>query len=59
MKNVLAAGTAGLKTGDDEFELVSPRLITEEAARRQLPASAKLPPKVWRISEYLQMDVRR
>ena len=59
VKNVLAAGTADLKIGHDEFDLVSPRLVTKDVAWQQMPASAKAPPKFLRVTEYLQMDVRR
>jgi deazaflavin-dependent oxidoreductase (nitroreductase family) len=58
-KNVLAAGTAKLNIGTDEFELVSPRLVTKEEAWRQLPAGTKGPAKFLHITEYLQMDIRR
>ncbi len=53
VKNVLAAGTASLKIGGDELELVSARLVTEEAAWRQLPSATKAPPRFLRVSEYL------
>ena len=59
VKNVLAAGTAGLKIGGDEFELVSPRLVTKDVAWQQLPATTKAPPDFMRVTELLQMDIRR
>ena len=43
----------------DEFELVSPRLVTKDVARHQLPATTKAPPNFLRVTEYLQMDIRR
>ena len=59
VKNVLAAGTASLKVGGDEFELVSPRLVTKGVAWQQLPATTKAPPDFLRVTEFLQMDIRR
>ena len=59
VKNVLEAGTAGLQIGADEFELVSPRLVTKDVAWQQLPATTKAPPKFARVTEYLQMDIQR
>jgi deazaflavin-dependent oxidoreductase (nitroreductase family) len=59
VKNVLAAGTAGLKIGGDEFELMSPRLVTKDVAWQQLPEATKAPPRFLRVSEFLQMDIRR
>lgn len=59
VKNVLAAGTARLRIGGDEIDLVSPRLVTEEAAWQQLPDSTKAPPKFLRVTEFLQMDIGR
>ena len=59
VKNVLAAGTAGLEIGGDEFDLVSPRLVTKDVAWRRLPASTKAPPNFLRVTEFLQMDIRR
>ncbi len=59
LKNVLEAGAAGLKIGADEFELVSPRLVTKDVAWQQLPATTKAPPNFLRVTEYLQMDIHR
>lgn len=58
VKNVLATGTATLKVGDDEFELISPRLVTKEEALRQLPASTKPPANFLGVTDYLLMDSR-
>ena len=58
-KNVLAAGTASLKVGGDEFELVSPRLVTKDVAWQLLPSTVKAPPNFLRITEFLQMDIRQ
>jgi len=57
VKNVLAAGTASLKVGGEEFDLKSPRLITKDAAWEQIDAAAKAPPNFLRVTEYLQMDI--
>ena len=59
VQNVLASGAATLKIGGDEFELVSPRLISKENAWQLLPTTTKAPPSFLRVTEYLQMDVRR
>jgi deazaflavin-dependent oxidoreductase (nitroreductase family) len=58
VQNILAAGTASLRVGRDEFELVSPRLVTKDVAWQRLPATAKPPPEFLRVTEYLQMDLR-
>ena len=58
-KNILAAGTARLKVGAKDLDLVSPRVITKDAAWEQLPATTKAPPTYLRITEYLQMDIGR
>jgi deazaflavin-dependent oxidoreductase (nitroreductase family) len=59
VRNVLAAGTATLEIDDDEIELLSPRLVSKEVAWQLLPATTKAPPDYLRVTEYLQMDVRR
>lgn len=59
VKNVLAAGTARLTIDGTDFDLVSPRLVTKDAAWELLPATTKAPPRLLQISEYLQMDTRR
>lgn len=58
VKNVLAAGTASLRIGGEEFELASPRVVTKDVAWRQLPATTKPPPDFLRVTEFLQMDTR-
>jgi deazaflavin-dependent oxidoreductase (nitroreductase family) len=58
VKNVLAAATAHLEVGDDEFDLVNPRVVTKEIAWQQLPATTKAPPAFLNITEYLQMDIK-
>ncbi len=59
VKNIIAAGTASLRVKGEEIPLKSPRVITEEAAWELLPPTTKRPPKLLRISEYLQMDISR
>lgn len=58
VKNVMAAGTAGLTVGEDEFELTSPRLVSKEVAWEQVPEGTKAPPGFLRVTEFLQMDIR-
>ena len=59
VQNVLAAGAATVKVGSDRFELVSPRVISKKDAWKLLPESTKAPADFLRVTEYLQMDVRR
>lgn len=59
VRNVLAAGTATLRIGGEEVDLVSPRLVSEDLAWERLPETAKPPPGWLKVTEYLQMDVRR
>jgi deazaflavin-dependent oxidoreductase (nitroreductase family) len=59
VKNVLAAGTASLEIDGEEIKLVSPRLVPEDVAWQRLPVDTKAPPKVLRVSEFLQVDVRK
>ena len=59
VKNVLAAGSARLESGGETFDLVSPRLVTEEAAWQQLSPGTKPPAGFLKVGEYLQMDIRR
>lgn len=59
VQNVLAAGAATLEIDGDEFELVSPRLVSKQDAWQQLSATTKAPPEFLRVTEYLQMDARR
>ncbi len=59
VKNVLAAGTARLKIGGEELELVAPRVVTKDVAWRKLPATTKAPAGYLRVTEFLEMDVRK
>ncbi len=58
VKNILAAGTARLTIGDEEIDLVSPRLVSKDVAWPQMAEVTKEPPKFLRITEFLQMDSR-
>ena len=59
VQNVLAAGAATLEIDGDVFVLVSPRLVSKEVAWQLLPATTEAPANYLRVTEYLQMDVRR
>ncbi len=59
VQNVLAAGAAALEIDGDEFELMSPRLVSKEDASQLLATTTKAPPDYLRVTEYLQMDLRR
>ncbi len=59
VRNVLAAGTAGLRIDGEDVDLGSPRSVTEDVARQLLPATTKKPPNFLRITEFLQMDTCR
>ena len=56
-RNVLAAGEARLTVDDRELALTNPRLIPREAARALVPDAVKLPQRLFRVSEFLQMDL--
>jgi len=58
VQNVLAAGTATLEIDGDEFDLVSPRVVSKDDAWQLLSPTAKAPPGYLRVTEYLQMDLR-
>jgi deazaflavin-dependent oxidoreductase (nitroreductase family) len=58
VKNVMAAGSAQLAVEGEEYDLVSPRLITKEEAAAVVPAETNLQPGRVKGIEYLQMDVR-
>lgn len=57
VQNVLTAGEARLEVGDEEFGLVNPRIVSEEAAWEQLPETTKAVPGLF-TPDYLQMDIR-
>lgn len=56
VQNVLAAGKATIEIDDEEHELVSPRLVDEDDAWRDLPPDTKRPPSFLNVTEFLQMD---
>ena len=59
VQNVLAAGAATLEIEGEEFELMSPRLVSKEDAWQLVSTTTKAPPDYLRVTEYLQMDLRR
>ena len=59
VKNVLAAGRCSLTIDANEFQLVRPRVVTEEVEFELLPATAKPPAGFLHVTEYLRMDTVR
>ena len=59
VKNVLADGKASLRLDGDDIDLVSPRVVDWDIGWAQMPASAKPPASFLKVTEFLQMDVRR
>jgi deazaflavin-dependent oxidoreductase (nitroreductase family) len=59
VKNIMASGSAHLKARGEEFDLVSPRLVTKDEAWQQLAETTKPIPDYMNVTEYLQMDIRR
>ncbi|MGW5106660.1 nitroreductase family deazaflavin-dependent oxidoreductase [Nocardia sp. NPDC004123] len=57
VRNVLAAGGASLRIGGRDVELAAPRIVGETEAFQALPADAARPPKLFRITEFLRMDL--
>lgn len=57
VKNVLAAGKAHLEIRGDEWDLVSPRLITREEAAQIASADVNLQPGRIKGLEYLLMEI--
>ena len=53
VQNVMAAAHAWLKIDGEDVELVRPRIVGED----NLPAGVAPPPRIFRISEYLRMDI--
>jgi deazaflavin-dependent oxidoreductase (nitroreductase family) len=58
VRNILAAGAARLRTGGEEFELTSPRMVRKADVWSTLPAGTKTPPGIKDDSELLRMDLR-
>ena len=59
VKNIMVSGSAQLRVDGNDVDLISPRLITKEAAFQQMPATTKAPPGFLNVTEFLQMDLRR
>ena len=59
VKNIMASGTAHLTKDGEDFDLVSPRLVSKDAAFEQMSADTKELPKFLNVTDFLQMDVRR
>ena len=59
VKNVLADRKASLRLDGNDIDLVSPRVVDWDIGWAQMPASAKPPASFLRVTEFLQMDVRR
>ena len=57
VKNVLAAGTAGLAIDGEEIQLESPRMVRKGDVWALLPAGTKTPPGIKEGTELLRMDV--
>jgi deazaflavin-dependent oxidoreductase (nitroreductase family) len=57
VRNVLAAGHAGLRIDQQELELTAPRLISGDEAWAAIGDGVKRPPSVLKITEYLRMDL--
>ncbi len=55
VENILASGSASLSIDGDEIALVSPRLISKDAARELLEDDV-MPPGFLKVTEFLQMD---
>lgn len=58
VQNVMAAGSAKLSVGDDDFDLTLPRLITKAEAAAVVSPETNLQPGRVKGIEYLQMDIR-
>jgi deazaflavin-dependent oxidoreductase (nitroreductase family) len=57
VRNVLSAGEARLINDGVVHRLVTPRIITHDEARKQLPDTLKAPPGFFNVTEYLRMDL--
>jgi deazaflavin-dependent oxidoreductase (nitroreductase family) len=57
VKNVMAAGGASLAIEGREVGLVEPRVVSEDAVRRQLREAGQPMPRNPRDAEYLRMDI--
>jgi len=59
LRNVMAAGAAGLRIDGREIELVNARLVRKDIVWPLLPAGTKTPPGIKKETELLRMDIRR
>ncbi|MYS84771.1 nitroreductase family deazaflavin-dependent oxidoreductase [Embleya scabrispora] len=57
VRNVLAADGARLRVGGKDVRLAAPRLIGEVEAFQALSDDVARPPKLFRITEFLRMDL--
>ncbi len=57
VRNVIASGNGRLEIDGEEFELVSPRLVSEGVALPLLPGTLEPPPGFLKVTDYLLMDV--
>lgn len=57
VRNILHAGTARLRIGDDVTELVAPRLCPGDEVEPLLPDGVSLPPGFLKVNHFLRMDV--
>ncbi|MFE5480495.1 MULTISPECIES: nitroreductase family deazaflavin-dependent oxidoreductase [unclassified Nocardia] len=57
VQNILAAGTAQLRTDGREVALTAPRVVGRDEAFQALPPEIPRPPKLLRITEFLRMDL--
>ncbi len=56
VRNVLAAGSARLRLGDEVVSLTAPRLVDEATAFALLPEGTTRPPAWLKIDQYLITD---
>lgn len=59
LRNVLAAGSARLSIGGEEFDLTAPRLVRKGDVWPLLPPGTKTPWSITDESQLLRMDLRR
>jgi len=58
VRNVMASGAAKLRVGADEYDLVSPRMISKEEALQRMSTDTKTPANFLKVTDYLHMDIR-
>ena len=57
VRNIVASDTAELAIDGDDFDLVSPRLISKDEAWQLLSQVTKEPANFLKVTDYLQMDI--